>query len=87
MSLIRRAGQTIYQGPHVGSRGSLSEIAGRGTESYGEEDEQYLGLVKQAMFGGGEEEDLDILEYIQNIYGNYNSKAGNFNEKFFRPAY
>jgi hypothetical protein len=98
MGFIRRNGAVVYDGPHVGSRGSLESIKNGGGEDFSEiseEDQMWeesvrsAFITREASFRMGDFDSDDYeFELIKNIYGEDYSSLGTFREGgLFRPLY
>jgi len=101
MSYVRRSGQATYDGPHVGTRGSLESIKYSGAEDFSEgippEDQLWEQLVKAAFITreasfhqrwAGDDSGSDDweIEQIKTVYGSdYESKGTFKGEGLFRP--
>ena len=100
MSFVRRNGAVVYDGPHIGTRGSLESIKNSGAEDFSEgipfEDKLWEELVRSAFitreasfhqrWSGDciDSNDLEI-EQIRCVYGSYESRGTFSGEGLFRP--
>jgi len=97
MGFIRRNGAVVYDGPHVGSRGSLESIKNGGGEDFSEiseEDQMWEESVKSAFITCTASFRIDANDFddetieIRTIYGEDYSSLGTFREGgLFRPYY